>query len=105
MTLERVIVDLENCFADDMAYVALSRAVNRDGLQIVNFSAGAIKTDALVQRFYSTLEHEDANAHRRTLEQEGLWWFPLAFRGPQLPWLQLFRECEGNTRAHETFHA
>ena len=41
-TLERVRVDLSNVFEKGQAYVALSRAVSREGLQVKNFMPGKV---------------------------------------------------------------
>ena len=102
-TLPLVIVDLRGCFCPGQAYVALSRAVSREGLQIINFSAGAVMADRTILRFYDTFD--DPVAHRRVLREAGLWWFPLVrSQDPQhRKWLALFRGAQGNRRGSGQF--
>lgn len=54
-TLQKVKVDLTRIFENGQAYVALSRAVARDGLQIVNFRKDKVRTHRAVEDFYLTL--------------------------------------------------
>lgn len=54
-TLPKVKVDLRRVFEKGQAYVALSRAVSRDGLQVLNFDKSRIKAHKKVVDFYSTL--------------------------------------------------
>lgn len=54
-TLSKVRVDLSRIFENGQAYVALSRAVAREGLQVVNFRTERVRTHAVVERFYETL--------------------------------------------------
>lgn len=54
-TLPKVRVDLSRIFENGQAYVALSRAVSRDGLQVVNFRTDRVRTHEVVERFYETL--------------------------------------------------
>lgn len=54
-TLSKVRVDLSRVFENGQAYVALSRAVAREGLQVVNFRTERVRTHAVVERFYETL--------------------------------------------------
>lgn len=54
-TLQPVKVDLRRVFENGQAYVALSRAVSREGLQVVNFDRYKVKTHPKVKRFYSSL--------------------------------------------------
>lgn len=55
-TIERVKVDLTRVFEIGQVYVALSRAVSKDKLQIVNFREDKIRSSPIVKRFYSQLE-------------------------------------------------
>lgn len=55
-TLDRVKVDLAKVFEIGQVYVALSRAVSKEGLQIVNFQPWKIKTSEIVKQFYAKLE-------------------------------------------------
>ncbi|GAV52609.1 hypothetical protein ZYGR_0AG06000 [Zygosaccharomyces rouxii] len=54
-TLPKVKVDLRRVFERGQAYVALSRAVSREGLQVLNFDKTRIKAHQRVVDFYSTL--------------------------------------------------
>lgn len=54
-TLPKVKVDLSRIFENGHAYVALSRAVSREGLQVVNFRADRVRTHEVVEQFYETL--------------------------------------------------
>lgn len=54
-TLQKVKVDLTRIFENGQAYVALSRAVARDGLQVVNFRKEKVRTHRIVEDFYETL--------------------------------------------------
>ncbi|AAS52914.1 AER233Cp [Eremothecium gossypii ATCC 10895] len=55
-TIPRLKVDLRRTFEAGQAYVALSRAVSKDHLQIINFDPKKIKADPKVKQFYHTLE-------------------------------------------------
>lgn len=48
-------MDLRRVFEKGQAYVALSRAVSREGLQVLNFDKSRIKAHQKVVDFYSTL--------------------------------------------------
>ncbi|QLL32414.1 hypothetical protein HG536_0C05830 [Torulaspora globosa] len=54
-TLPKVKVDLQRVFEKGQAYVALSRAVSREGLQVLNFDKTRINAHQKVIDFYSTL--------------------------------------------------
>lgn len=54
-TLQKVKVDLTRIFENGQAYVALSRAVARDGLQVLNFKRERVRTHRIVEQFYRTL--------------------------------------------------
>ncbi|CAN6653101.1 ATP-dependent DNA helicase Rrm3p [Trichomonascus vanleenenianus] len=55
-TLERVVVDLARSFEKGQVYVALSRAVSKDCLQVLNFSRHKVMVSEDVKRFYTSLE-------------------------------------------------
>ncbi|GAV29131.1 hypothetical protein PMKS-002611 [Pichia membranifaciens] len=55
-TLKFVSVDLKKIFENGQAYVALSRAEHRRGLQVLNFSPQKIRTDPRVKKFYANLK-------------------------------------------------
>eukprot|EP01043_Picozoa_sp_COSAG02_P008890 COSAG02_NODE_293_length_25438_cov_52.630254_3_plen_828_part_00 len=101
-TLPFVIVDLKGAFVPGQAYVALSRATSRRGLQIVNFSTGCIKTNQLVRRFYASLA-SGPDALCTMLEHDaGLWWYPL-LESQNVEWLELFRNAQGNRSGARQF--
>lgn len=54
-TLPRVKVDLRNVFETGQAYVALSRAVSREGLQVCNFDKYKVRSHPKVITFYKKL--------------------------------------------------
>lgn len=54
-TLPKVKVDLRRVFEKGQAYVALSRAVSREGLQVLNFDKTRINAHQKVIDFYGTL--------------------------------------------------
>ncbi|GME66855.1 unnamed protein product [[Candida] boidinii] len=63
-TLSLVEVDLKKCFEKGQAYVALSRATSRRGLQVKNFDRNRIKASGKVKTFYSSLiTADEANDH------------------------------------------
>jgi ATP-dependent DNA helicase PIF1 len=54
-TLDRVVIDLGNCFEDGQAYVALSRAKSLDGVFLTDFDPASIKVNADVVDFVKSL--------------------------------------------------
>lgn len=54
-TLERVKVDLGRAFEKGQAYVALSRAVSKDGLQVTRFEKSKVMAHPRVINFYNKL--------------------------------------------------
>lgn len=68
LTLSHVRVNLNRIFEYGQAYVALSRAVSRESLQVVNFRRDRIRSSMLVEEFYKTLttasEHRKRNSVR-----------------------------------------
>lgn len=62
-TLPKVKVDLRNVFETGQSYVALSRAVSRSGLQVLNFDKFKVKAHPKVIRFYNTLTSADEISH------------------------------------------
>lgn len=66
-TLERVKVDLGKVFEKGQAYVALSRATNMAGLQVLRFDPKKVNAHERVRNFYSNLvrvELGEKNRHR-----------------------------------------
>lgn len=55
-TIQRLKVDLRNIFEAGQVYVALSRAVSRDKLQVLNFNPKRIRANQKVKEFYQHLE-------------------------------------------------
>lgn len=58
-TLPLVKVDLRRTFEKGQAYVALSRAVSRQGLQVLNFDPQKVWAHSKVIEFYKTLKNVD----------------------------------------------
>ena len=59
-TLERVKVDLGKVFEKGQAYVALSRAVSKEGLQVTRFDARKVMVHPKVVEFYDKLVSIDS---------------------------------------------
>ena len=59
MTLDAVVVSLQGIFASGQAYVALSRARSKAGLQIVGWDGRSVPVDARVARFYEDVESNE----------------------------------------------
>lgn len=55
-TIDRLKIDLRRIFEKGQVYVALSRATNKDHLQIMNFDPRRITTSQEVKQFYQNLE-------------------------------------------------
>lgn len=55
-TLSMVKVDLSRTFENGQAYVALSRASSRDGLQVINFRKHRVRCHPIVDTFYQSLQ-------------------------------------------------
>ena len=53
MTLDKVVCDLSNVFAEGQAYVALSRVKSLDGLYLKGFKPSSLKVHPQVKAFYS----------------------------------------------------
>ncbi|KAF2746215.1 hypothetical protein M011DRAFT_404852 [Sporormia fimetaria CBS 119925] len=58
-TLERVRVDLGKAFEKGQSYVALSRATNMAGLQVLRFDPRKVQAHEKVRAFYSSLSRAD----------------------------------------------
>ncbi|CAK5279932.1 unnamed protein product [Mycena citricolor] len=54
-TIERVRIDMRNIFEKGQAYVAMSRAVSLDGLQVVNFSSSKVMAHPRVLEWHEAL--------------------------------------------------
>jgi ATP-dependent DNA helicase PIF1 len=71
-TLSRVRVDLGRVFEKGQAYVALSRATSREGLQILRFDARKVMAHPKVAGFYRSLENV-SNVIQKKEEKEKGW--------------------------------
>jgi ATP-dependent DNA helicase PIF1 len=73
LTLDYVIADLGQVFADAQAYVALSRASDEKGLELRNFSPDRVRANRMALSFYANpnqdFEHWDST---RNTEQSSL---------------------------------
>ncbi|RLV89578.1 ATP-dependent DNA helicase PIF1 [Spathaspora sp. JA1] len=67
-TLQMVKVDLKKVFEHGQAYVALSRAVSRSGLQVLNFNPSKVKSHPKVARFYHELKQGQQKIGQSKLE-------------------------------------
>lgn len=67
-TLPLVRVNLALCFEMGQAYVALSRAVSREGLQVIGFSRDRVRCHPKVLEFYLNLDR--ANAPRKRTSRQ-----------------------------------
>jgi ATP-dependent DNA helicase PIF1 len=85
-TLDLVVVDLEGCFENGQAYVALSRARSEEGLQVLNFAPRVVIASALAVRFadaFSAAARAPSDSGRDALtrflrsEQVPFWLLPL----------------------------
>ena len=70
-TLSRVRVDLGKVFEKGQAYVALSRATCREGLQILRFDARKVMAHPKVAGFYRSLERVDSAVKSAEDERKG----------------------------------
>ena len=92
-SLELVVVDLDGCWLDGQAYVAVSRAQSVEGLQIRNYREGGVRASKAVDLFYRHLKAGSLKAHLASLST---WWAPLvsedwARTGQDGGWLDLYR--------------
>jgi len=70
-TLSRVRVDLGKVFEKGQAYVALSRATSREGLQVLRFDAKKVMAHPKVAGFYRSLENVDRLVKKETESKKG----------------------------------
>lgn len=73
-TLDYVCVDMGSIFEVGQAYVAISRATNLDGLQVLRFNPHKVKIDPRVKAFYESLEQYDElhESNRRKKGQQAV---------------------------------
>jgi len=55
MTIDRLVIKLDDVFEYGQAYVALSRATSLEGLQLLGFSSRVIKAHPKVISFYESM--------------------------------------------------
>ncbi|KAK6065082.1 mitochondrial dna helicase [Seiridium cupressi] len=65
-TLERVKVDLGKIFEKGQAYVALSRATSKDGLQVLRFDKSKVMAHPRVIQFYNKLYSAESAVKKKT---------------------------------------
>lgn len=70
-TLARVKVNLSRTFEKGQAYVAISRAVNKEGLQVLNYEPRKIMVAPEVTRFYDQLVSVSSISAGKTGKQSG----------------------------------
>jgi ATP-dependent DNA helicase PIF1 len=68
-TLERVKVDLGKVFEKGQAYVALSRATTKQGLQVLNFQKGKVMAHPRVVEFYNKLYSAESALQKKAAGQ------------------------------------
>lgn len=56
MTLDKLVVNLSRLWEPGQAYVAVSRVIDPENLKVEDWQASSIKSDPLVQNFYSSLQ-------------------------------------------------
>jgi len=54
-SIDRVTLDLGNCFEKGQAYVGLSRVTSLEGMSLVSFNPSVIQADERVTTFYANL--------------------------------------------------
>jgi hypothetical protein len=69
LTLDKVVVDLNNLFSPGQAYVALSRCRNLEQLKIINYHSSKIIISALASKFY---EEEEACEYYKNFEKNNI---------------------------------
>ena len=71
MSLDRVRVELATVFSEGQAYVALSRARNMEGMEVLAYSPAAVRAAPEVTAFYATLGSGDEGEDGRASREEG----------------------------------
>lgn len=61
MSIDRLVVKVDDCFAEGQAYVALSRATSKDGLQIQGFTNRCVLTSKLALQFENKMIADTSN--------------------------------------------
>jgi len=76
-TLERVKVDLRKVFEKGQAYVALSRATNMQGLQVIGFDANKVMAHEKVKGFYAERYRRRRDSWRKGMRMTRRRWLQL----------------------------
>ena len=97
MSLPKLQVELHNAFAPGQVYVALSRAVDLDGLCIRSFDPSAVKVAYDAQRFHAAVRKasttRDPQPIAAFLAHTHCWWKDVvAGAGTHAAWPGLFRD-------------
>jgi ATP-dependent DNA helicase PIF1 len=74
MSLDGVVIDLQDTFAPGQAYVAISRAMRIRGLQILNYRSECVRTNPLVVGFSAAISSGSVSEF---LETVPMWWAPI----------------------------
>mgnify|MGYP001285984421 CR=1 FL=1 len=95
-----MIADVDKCFADGHAYVAISRAQSLEGLEIRHFKPGTVMTSAFVRLFY---HHIDAGTLVDFYRQVDMWWMPVVEHPQRIPPIQGLCTWKDLYERHTTF--
>ena len=95
-----MIADVDKCFADGHAYVAISRAQSLEGLEIRHFKPGTVMTSAFVRLFY---HHIDAGTLLDFYRQVDMWWKPVVEHPQRIPPIQGACTWKDLYERHPTF--
>ena len=95
-----MIADVDKCFADGHAYVAISRAQSLEGLEIRHFKPGTVKTSPFVRLFY---HHIDAGTLLDFYRQVDMWWKPVVEHPQRIPPIQGACTWKDLYERHPTF--
>ena len=86
-TIDYLCVDLDGCFAEGQAYVAISRACSVEGLEIRNYTSRCVKSSDLVKRFYAAI---DQGKYDQFINNPSLWWGDPILQHQLTRWKSLF---------------
>lgn len=86
-TIDYLCADLDGCFAEGQAYVAVSRASSIQGLEIRNFTTSCVRSSVLVRHFYAAI---DSGTHDAFIRGPELWWGEPILMHPSRRWKSFF---------------
>ena len=86
-TIDYLCADLDGCFAEGQAYVAVSRASSIQGLEIRNFATSCVRSSELVRHFYAAI---DSGTHDAFIRGPDLWWGEPILAHPSRRWKSFF---------------